>query len=121
MKIPNKYGGWHINPSKIVFTDGEYDPWRVLSPTFTEPGSPNRTTTPNIPQCNAPPPNDTVFGMVYPKQVHWSDLSNLLDMPFAVGRNLFPNALEEWLPCFGNGTYRWPEQRSGSPDEVGIG
>ena len=32
----NKYGGWLINPSNTMFSSGEFDPWRSLSPTSTE-------------------------------------------------------------------------------------
>ena len=40
----NIYGGWDINPSKTMFTDGEFDPWRSLSPNspYVEVGAPNR-------------------------------------------------------------------------------
>ncbi|TKA73207.1 hypothetical protein B0A49_04241 [Cryomyces minteri] len=76
---PNKYGGWHINPSNTMFSSGEYDPWRALSPASTEFGSPNRTTTQDIPECGVPPPNDTVFGIVYRDMVHVSDMRALLN------------------------------------------
>nr|OQO15986.1 hypothetical protein B0A51_16683 [Rachicladosporium sp. CCFEE 5018] len=121
----NKYGGWHINPSNIMFSSGEYDPWRALSPTSIETGSPNRTSTQYIPQCNVPPSNDTVFGILYKDAVHVSDMRALLNTSdinhqnfstvgfsspvspehFYAGVSLFESALEEWLPCFGNGSY----------------
>lgn len=122
---PNKYGGWHINPSNIMFSSGEYDPWRALSPASIEVGSPNRTTTQYIPACNVPPPNITIFGIIHQDMVHVSDMRALLNTsdvnhqnfstvgfsspistePFYSGVSLFQSALEAWLPCFGNGTY----------------
>ncbi|MCJ1331332.1 hypothetical protein MMC10_008022 [Thelotrema lepadinum] len=124
---PNKYGGWTINPSNTMFASGEFDPWRSLSPTSTdyEIGAPNRTSSQVIPECNVPPPNNSVFGIVYRDMVHVSDMRALLNTsdvnhqnfstvgfaspistePFYAGVGLFGAALEEWLPCFGNGTY----------------
>jgi hypothetical protein len=69
---PNKYGGWHINPSNTMFSSGEYDPWRALSPASIEADSPNRTTTQHIPACNVAPANDTIFGIIYRDMVHVS-------------------------------------------------
>ncbi|KAK4992669.1 hypothetical protein LTR50_001003 [Elasticomyces elasticus] len=122
---PNKYGGWLINPPNTMFGSGEYDPWRALSPVSTEIGSPNRTTSRRIPECNVAPPNGSVFGIVYRDMVHVSDMRALLNgcdvrhqnfstvgfsspistEPFYAGTGLFQSALEVWLPCFANGTY----------------
>jgi hypothetical protein len=118
---PNKYGGWHMNPSNTMFSSGEYDPWRALSPASIEVASPNRTTVQCIPECNVPPADDTVFGIVYRDMVHVSDMRALLNTsdvnhqnfstvgfsspistePFYAGVGLFQMALEKWLPCFG--------------------
>ena len=125
ISVPNVYGGWHINPSNTMFTDGEFDPWRALSPSSTEADSPHRKPLQAIPECNVPPPNGTVFGMVYRGMVHVTDMRALLNTsdvnhqhfrtvgfsspintePFYAGVGLFHAALEKWLPCFGNGTY----------------
>jgi hypothetical protein len=68
--VPNRYGGWNINPSRVFFTDGEcefslqvlvtiplialsVDPWRTLSVGSEEPDGPMRT------------PNSTVPGSVF--------------------------------------------------------
>jgi len=121
----NKYGGWHINPSNTMFTSGEFDPWRALSPASTEADSPHRATVQHIPACNEAPDEDTVFGLVYRDMVHVSDMRALLNEsdvnhqnfstvgfsspistePFYAGVGLFQMALEEWLPCFGKGEY----------------
>ena len=122
---PNKYGGWYINPSNTMFSSGEYDPWRALSPTSIEIGAPGRSSIQRVPECNIAPPNDTVFGIVYRDMVHVSDMRALLNKsdinhqnfstvgfsspistePFYAGVSLFQAALESWLPCFGNNTY----------------
>lgn len=122
---PNKYGGWYINPSNIMFSSGEYDPWRALSPASTEDDSPRRQTSNYIPPCGVPPPENEVFGIVYDGMVHVSDMRALLNTsdpnhqnfstvgfsspidtePFFAGVGLFTMALEQWLPCFGNGSY----------------
>ena len=127
---PNKYGGWHISPSNIMFSSGEYDPWRSLSPASIETaiGAPMRQTVQDIPKCNVAPANDTIFGIIHRDMVHVSDMRALLNKndpnhqnfstvgfsspistePFYSGVGLFGMALEEWLPCFGNGTYQVP-------------
>ncbi|KAI9664853.1 MAG: hypothetical protein M1821_006301 [Bathelium mastoideum] len=121
----NKYGGWYINPSNVMFSSGEFDPWRALSPTSIEIGSPGRQAVQDIPDCGVAPANDTVFGPVYRDMVHVSDMRALLNKsdpnhqnfstvgfaspidtePFYAGVGLFQMALEKWLPCFGNGSY----------------
>lgn len=120
--IPNKYGGWHMQPSNTMFSSGEYDPWRAYSPASIEQGSPGRKTTQYIPECNQAPENDDLFGIIYDGMVHVSDMRALLNEsdyyhqnfstvgfsspistePFFAGTALFERALEKWLPCFGN-------------------
>lgn len=119
----NKYGGWNINPSNTMFSSGEFDPWRSLSPASidVEIGAPGRVTTQNIPSCNTAPPPEEVFGIVYRDMVHVSDMRALLNTgdarhqnfstvgfsspistePFYAGTGLFGMALEGWLGCFG--------------------
>ena len=122
VSVPNKYGGWYINPSNTMFSSGEFDPWRTLSPASTEAelGAPMRKTTQNVPACNVAPPKDEVFGIVYKDMVHVSDMRALLNTsdvnhqnfstvgfsspistePFYAGVGLFGTALEAWLRCF---------------------
>ena len=124
---PNKYGGWHMNPSHTMFSSGEFDPWRSLSPasTDTEIGAPGRATSQNIPACDTAPADNGIFGIVYRDMVHVSDMRALLNAsdvnhqnfstvgfsspistePFYAGVGLFERALETWLPCFGGGRY----------------
>ena len=117
VEASNKYGGWYINPSNIMFSSGEYDPWRALSPASIEIGSPNRTTVQDIPDCNVAPANDSIFGIIYRDMVHVSDMRALLNKsdvnhqnfstvgfsspistePFFSGVGLFQMALEKWF------------------------
>ncbi|KAK5945998.1 hypothetical protein PMZ80_000137 [Knufia obscura] len=121
VSAPNKYGGWDMRPSNTLFTSGQYDPWRGLSPASTEIDSPHRRSVQDIPSCNQPPERDDIFGLVYRDMVHVSDMRLLLNEsdyyhqnfstvgfsspisaePYFAGTALFERALEEWLPCFG--------------------
>ncbi|CAN8104243.1 unnamed protein product [Discula destructiva] len=120
---PNVYGGWYMQPSNTMFSSGQYDPWRALSPASTEEGSPKRKTTQVIPQCGQSPEGNDLFGIIYDGMVHVSDMRALINEsdhyhqnfstvgfsspistePFFAGTALFERALENWLPCFGAG------------------
>lgn len=137
VEAPNKYGGWHMNPSNTMFSSGECDPWRAFSPASIEAGSPGRTTVKHIPECNVAPANDTIFGIIYRDMVHVSDMRALLNKsdvnhqnfstvgfsspistePFYAGVGLFQMALEAWLPCFGNRSYA--DMTFQFPDAIG--
>ncbi|KZV63333.1 peptidase S28 [Peniophora sp. CONT] len=115
-----KYGGWNMNPSNVLFTNGEFDPWRTMGLASIEPNSPTRIPSPAIPPCNVPPANSSsFFGITHPDMVHASDLRVLLEpdenhtdfktvgfyspisqVPFYTGVGLFGLALQAWLPCF---------------------
>jgi len=107
----NKYGGWNINPSNTMFTDGEYDPWRAATVYSLESqlGAPGNVPTTEIPACGQPPKNGTRYGTIYPGRVHVPDLAEewyLPDIdadysPLRIGLDLFTKALDVWLPCFG--------------------
>lgn len=123
VSITNQYGGWNMQPSNIMWTTGELDPWRTQSVSSEEEGSPRRQTTQIIPACNQPPKGDDVFGMIYDGMGHVIDLNAVLrnktdpeglftpegkrevisSEAFFAGSALFERALEEWLPCFGGG------------------
>ena len=100
-----KYGGWRMNPSNVMFTNGLRDPWHnagLQSPSF-KTGSPNRTTTSKVPACNIAPPGDEVFGLVYPYGYHTGDFlqnGGPSDGDATQALDLFEHALDEWLPCF---------------------
>ena len=135
----NKYGGWHVNPANIMFSSGQFDPWRTLSPASEEGelGAPMRETVQDIPKCNEAPPDNQIFGIVHPGMVHVSDMRALLNTsdvhhqnfstvgfsspistePFYAGTELFSMALDQWLPCFGNGSQQKAATSVGSRSE----
>lgn len=96
----NKYGRWKMQPSNVMFIDGDKDPWHTLSvhSTNTEIGAPNRSSTQDVPACNKPPPGDAVFGKLFPNGYHGADLVPSPESRTAV--ELFSKALDVWLPCF---------------------
>ncbi|KAK0452800.1 peptidase S28 [Desarmillaria tabescens] len=98
----NKYGGWDMKPSNVMFTNGEFDPWRTMGLA-----------------CNTPAEGNSFFGLTYANMVHVSDMRVLLvpdsnhsdfktigfyspisQEQFFTGLGLFQLALDEWLPCF---------------------
>ncbi|KAF9268246.1 peptidase S28 [Marasmius fiardii PR-910] len=116
----NKYGGWNMRPSNVMFTNGEFDPWRTMGLASIESNSPHREPTVIVPPCNQPPDGSSFFGITYANMVHVSDMRVLLvpdenhtdfktvgfyspisQEPFFEGLGLFQLALDEWLPCFG--------------------
>jgi len=107
----NKYGGWNINPSNTMFTDGEFDPWRAGTVYSLESqiGAPGNVPTTEIPACGQSSKNGTRYGAIYPGQAHQPDLFeawylpqvNASDSPLRIGLDLFTKALDVWLPCFG--------------------
>jgi len=104
----NKYGGWKMSPSNVFLTNGELDPWRTLSVGSLESNSPQRNASSTVPACNTSPGYPSYFGLTYPGQVHGSDVftsplyPDALKQPFIDGLGLFGQALDTWLPCFGN-------------------
>ncbi|KAJ7281962.1 peptidase S28 [Mycena rebaudengoi] len=119
--LVNKYGGWNMTPSNVLFTNGEFDPWRTMGLASIEPNSPQRKPTPSVPPCHSPPPGDAFFGITYSQMVHVTDMRVLLvpdanhsdfktvgfyspvsQEQFYTGLGLFQLALDEWLPCFHN-------------------
>ncbi|KAI0642323.1 serine carboxypeptidase S28-domain-containing protein [Trametes meyenii] len=116
----NKYGGWSMTPSNVLFTNGEFDPWRTMGLASIESDSPRRTPSVAVPRCNVAPRFPSFFGLTHANMVHVSDLRVLLTAdsnhtdfktvgfyspvsqePFYSGLGLFELALDEWLPCFG--------------------
>jgi hypothetical protein len=100
-----KYGGWDMNPSNVMFTEGEFDPWRAFSVMSQEysAGAPKRRVVQTVPVCNEGPGHGDIFGIVYNGTTHAQDLGgNLGDemSPSARGLKLFTSALDSWLRCF---------------------
>ncbi|KAJ7880338.1 peptidase S28 [Mycena olivaceomarginata] len=119
VQLVNKYGGWNMTPSNILWTNGEFDPWRTMGLASIESNSPQRKPTVVVPPCNKPAPGNSFFGMTYSQMVHVSDMRVLLvpdsnhtdfktvgfyspvsQAPFYTGLGLFQLALDDWLPCF---------------------
>ncbi|KAJ5380774.1 uncharacterized protein N7496_003202 [Penicillium cataractarum] len=103
--IIEKYGGWHMNPSNVMFTNGQFDPWRsfTVRSEDTQLGAPRRQLVQDIPACNVAPGKDTVFGVTYPGQVHEQDIKGDVSdesSPLRVGLDLYSAALDKWLPFF---------------------
>ena len=104
-------GGWNMKASNVMFTNGEFDPWRAFSVATQEShaGAPNRTITQDIPACNKVSDGEEVFGLVYDGAVHAADLvwwpeieagQANLTKPLDDGVELFVNAWNVWSKCF---------------------
>ncbi|KAH6891539.1 serine carboxypeptidase S28-domain-containing protein [Thelonectria olida] len=114
LELNNSYllelGGWDTKASNVMFTNGEFDPWRSFSvhSEETEYGAPERAFTIEVPQCNQLPNGTDVFGLVFAGAIHCEDLSSppyvrgsLEDpTPLEQGLDLFLKAWDVWLPCF---------------------
>lgn len=104
------WGGWNMNVSNVMFTDGEFDAWRALSILSQETASeaPNRPVTQKIPACNKAPSGSDVFGLVFAGAAHAQDMLTLPwprgnveeTSPLDQGLNLFLKAWDVWGPCF---------------------
>jgi hypothetical protein len=105
------FGGWSMQPSNVMFTSGQFDPWRAYTVFSLEQetlGAPLRRATQAIPKCGTPPPGSDVFGLVYGGAAHAEDMSYSArnprgsegEPPVYIGSDLFIRALHEWLPCF---------------------
>jgi hypothetical protein len=91
--------GWYMRPSNVFFTEGEYDPWRTLSPLSSEDFSPKFQVSQTIPTCGVSTARDTVFGYVLPNSQHCYDFKPGYAAA-AEPLDLFTKALTEWLSCF---------------------
>ncbi|KAL4902734.1 hypothetical protein BDW74DRAFT_180435 [Aspergillus multicolor] len=92
-------GDWNARPSNVYFSAGEFDPWRTMTPLSTESFSPQLTVTSDIPECGVRTAADTVFGYVGANEVHCFDFAVGSELA-EVSRDIFRQALREWLPCF---------------------
>ncbi|RPB05121.1 hypothetical protein L873DRAFT_1663682 [Choiromyces venosus 120613-1] len=119
--INKKYGGWNMNPSNVFWSDGEIDPWRVLTLHSVEDNAPKRPSTTKIPSSGSTAGGDTFFGFVMKGGSHCADLGQYVGqglhenqtspasgtrlpagyVPDAdVAHELFKDALRTWLPAF---------------------
>jgi hypothetical protein len=107
-----RYGGHNMAPSNTMSTDGERDPWRTLglqTDKEINPSATIRESTTDTPKCNVPPEGERVLGKFYPGQVHGMDMSKSSAeaeseefTPPDIGFEMFSEALERWLECFGD-------------------
>ncbi|KAL5119384.1 hypothetical protein ACEQ8H_002653 [Pleosporales sp. CAS-2024a] len=67
------FGGWNIRPSNTYWSNGEFDPWRTLSPTSTEPAAPNTHVFKDAPQCGHGQRRGELFGYIIPDAQHCYD------------------------------------------------
>ncbi|TWU70471.1 hypothetical protein ED733_000543 [Metarhizium rileyi] len=101
-------GGWNFTGSNIMFTNGEFDPWRAFSVSSQEAGAPNRRVVETVPDCDMLPEDNGVFGLVYHGAVHVEDLATRpyqrgsveSSTPLDQGLQLFLRAWDKWQPCF---------------------
>jgi len=124
-----RFGGWTIRPSNVYWSNGEFDPWRSLSPMSTESFSPNYpvSDTP-IPGClsnatelaNSTHDPQSVFGYVLPNAEHAFDFSarsgNYSEQSLDHSHQDFSGALQEWLKCFQPGK----NEEGGTAGKVGV-
>ncbi|KAH8723768.1 serine carboxypeptidase S28-domain-containing protein [Phaeosphaeriaceae sp. PMI808] len=96
------FGGWSIRPSNTYWSNGEFDPWRTLSPSSAEPFAPRVRTSANAPRCGESTAPWEVFGYVIPNAQHCYDFRTVgTTAPGGVtSRDYFHNALTGWLKCW---------------------
>tara|TARA_R110002003_G_scaffold140_23_gene12900 strand:- start:5319 stop:5834 length:516 start_codon:yes stop_codon:yes gene_type:complete len=97
------FGGWDIRPSNTYWSNGEFDPWRTLSPASAEPFAPRgvRLFT-DPPRCGEAQSRRELFGYVLENAQHCYDFRTTgVTVPAgAVSRKFFTDALSRWLKCF---------------------
>jgi hypothetical protein len=116
-----KFGGWTQNPSRVMYTNGELDPWRTLSVASIEDGAPKRTATTTIPSADGTPDKNSYYGAVYPGQVHAVDFFSSTgqsadrNKAFQTGLTMFTAALDKWMGSFKQGNDPILTSATGSP------
>lgn len=97
------FGGWSIRPSNTYWSNGEFDPWRTLSPASDISSAPKDVVlTQEAPRCGASTSRKELFGYVVPNAQHCYDFRTVgVTVPEgATSRGYFTGALTEWLACF---------------------
>ncbi|CAN9164930.1 unnamed protein product [Alternaria alternata] len=97
------FGGWDIRPSNTYWSNGEFDPWRTLSPASAEPFAPKGVQViQDVPKCGKKTSKHELFGLVLRDAEHCFDFRTtgvtVADGP--VSQRLFRSALTSWLPCY---------------------
>jgi hypothetical protein len=108
--INKKYGGWTQNPTRVMYTNGELDPWKTLSVASVEDGAPMRLPTTTVPPADGAPNSKSYYGVIYPGQVHAVDFFSSTGQPdarnkaFQTGLSMFTAALDQWMGSFKAGS-----------------
>ncbi|CAN9180980.1 unnamed protein product [Alternaria sp. RS040] len=94
---------WDIRPSNTYWSNGEFDPWRTLSPASAEPFAPKGVQViQDVPKCGKKTSKHELFGLVLRDAEHCFDFRTtgvtVADGP--VSQRLFRSALTSWLPCY---------------------
>ncbi|KAF1943831.1 hypothetical protein EJ02DRAFT_421030 [Clathrospora elynae] len=106
------FGGWSIRPSNTYWSNGEFDPWRTLSPASAEPFAPKVKLTQTPPKCGVKTSKNELFGFLLGDAEHCFDFrtTGVTVADGAVSRGIFTGALKGWLGCWkpkaANG-YKW--------------
>jgi hypothetical protein len=96
------FGGWSIRPSNTYWSNGEFDPWRTLSPASAESSAPRVQTFKDAPRCGDGQSRGELFGYVIENAQHCYDFrtTGTVVPGGAVSRKIFTDALTKWLKCW---------------------
>jgi hypothetical protein len=96
------FGGWTIRPSNTYWSNGEFDPWRTLSPASAEPFAPKVQVSDEVPKCGVQTSRQQLFGYVIENAQHCYDFrtTGVTAPGGVVSRGLFDKALSGWLQCW---------------------
>jgi hypothetical protein len=97
------FGGWSIRPSNTYWSNGEFDPWRTLSPASGEPFAPKGVRLfQDPPKCGQAQSRNELFGYVLKDAQHCYDFrtTGVTVSDGAVSRGYFMRALDQWLGCW---------------------
>lgn len=82
--------------------EGEFDPWRTLSPLSSEPFAPGFKVTNKVSDCRVSTSKNEIFGYLVDDAQHCYDFRSATAFPgSAAPVALFMKALKSWLKCFG--------------------
>ncbi|KAF2027714.1 peptidase S28 [Setomelanomma holmii] len=97
------FGGWDIRPSNTYWSNGEFDPWRTLSPASAEPFAPKGVRLfQDAPECGKSTSKKELFGYVIANAQHCYDFrtTGVTAPGGVISRGYFTAALTKWLKCF---------------------
>ncbi|KAF3910661.1 hypothetical protein ABW21_db0206050 [Orbilia brochopaga] len=74
--INAKYTGWNIELPNVLWTNGQFDPWRQLS--IASPNAPKKEATVKIPKCGETFPRGTQLQWIIQGGHHGSDFAEAI-------------------------------------------